>query len=79
MEQYGRRRKGLEKSYWRREWDSNPRYSRPYSGFQDRRLRPLGHPSWFNSISISHRLSPFHSLTVLALSFRRDGINIALG
>ena len=30
---------------WRREWDSNPRYSCPYSGFQDRRLRPLGHPS----------------------------------
>ena len=30
---------------WRREWDSNPRYSHPYSGFQDRRLRPLGHPS----------------------------------
>ena len=28
----------------RREWDSNPR--RYYlNGFQDRRLRPLGHPS----------------------------------
>jgi hypothetical protein len=25
--------------------DSNPRYGFPYSGFQDRRLRPLGHPS----------------------------------
>jgi len=25
--------------------DSNPRYPQGYSGFQDRRLRPLGHPS----------------------------------
>ena len=25
--------------------DLNPRYGYPYSGFQDRRLKPLGHPS----------------------------------
>ena len=31
---------------WRRERDSNPRRSSRY-GFQDRRLRPLGHPSGF--------------------------------
>src|SRR5262245_52539945 len=30
---------------WRREGDSNPRYPSGYSGFQDRRHRPLGHPS----------------------------------
>jgi hypothetical protein len=30
---------------WRRERDSNPRYGFPYSGFQDRRLQPLGHLS----------------------------------
>jgi hypothetical protein len=30
---------------WRRERDSNPRYGFPYSGFQDHRHRPLGHPS----------------------------------
>src|SRR6185503_15036558 len=29
----------------RRERDSNPRYGFPYSGFQDHRHRPLGHPS----------------------------------
>ena len=30
----------------RRERDSNPRYGlRPHNGFQDRRLKPLGHPS----------------------------------
>ena len=26
-------------------WDSNPRYGYPHSGFQDRLLRPLGHPT----------------------------------
>jgi hypothetical protein len=30
---------------WRRERDSNPRYRCRYSGFQDHRHRPLGHPS----------------------------------
>ena len=32
-------------SNWRRKRDSNPRASYPASGFQDRRLRPLGHSS----------------------------------
>jgi hypothetical protein len=30
---------------WRRGRDSNPRYSFPYSSFQDWRLKPLGHLS----------------------------------
>ena len=30
---------------WRRKRDSNPRVSHPTNGFQDRRLRPLGHSS----------------------------------
>ena len=30
---------------WRRGWDSNPRWSCPHGGFQDRCLKPLGHPS----------------------------------
>jgi hypothetical protein len=30
---------------WRRERDSNPRNGFPFSGFQDHRHRPLGHPS----------------------------------
>src|SRR5215470_8298714 len=30
---------------WRTEWDSNPRESCPSAGFQDRCLKPLGHPS----------------------------------
>ena len=30
---------------WRRERDSNPRYPFRYSGFQDRLIKPLSHPS----------------------------------
>jgi hypothetical protein len=29
----------------RTEWDSNPRYACTHGGFQDRCLKPLGHPS----------------------------------
>ncbi len=36
--------KGRWREEWREEWDSNPRASCPANGFQDRRLRPLGHP-----------------------------------
>ena len=32
-------------TWWRRKRDSNPRVSHPTNGFQDRRLRPLGHSS----------------------------------
>jgi site-specific DNA recombinase len=31
---------------WRMGWDSNPRYPCGHAGFQDRCLKPLGHPSW---------------------------------
>jgi lipid A 3-O-deacylase len=30
---------------WRMGWDSNPRYAYTHAGFQDRCLKPLGHPS----------------------------------
>src|ERR1700687_1681394 len=33
------------KIYWRKGWDSNPRYPCRHAGFQDRCLKPLGHPS----------------------------------
>ena len=41
---------GAARSYpcregWRRGWDSNPRNARTLNGFQDRRNRPLCHPS----------------------------------
>src|ERR1035438_6821767 len=32
-------------SVWRREWDSNPRYSLKYTRFPSVRLKPLGHLS----------------------------------
>src|SRR3954469_9994120 len=31
--------------FWRKGWDSNPRYPCRHAGFQDRFLKPLGHPS----------------------------------
>jgi hypothetical protein len=31
--------------FWRKGWDSNPRYPCRHAGFQDRCLKPLGHPS----------------------------------
>src|SRR5262249_11874100 len=34
-----------ERRFWRREWDSNPRYGFPYTRFPSVRLKPLGHPS----------------------------------
>jgi hypothetical protein len=36
---------------WRMGRDSNPRSTRVPSGFQDRRLKPLGHPSGARSIA----------------------------
>ena len=41
-----RQRGNLEKSKWRREGDSNPRYGFwPYTGLANQRLQPLGHLS----------------------------------
>jgi hypothetical protein len=34
-----------ERVHWRKGWDSNPRYPCRHAGFQDRCLKPLGHPS----------------------------------
>src|SRR6202011_5194494 len=39
---------------WRKGWDSNPRYPCRHAGFQDRCLKPLGHPS-VSGISIAYR------------------------
>jgi hypothetical protein len=36
---------GKQRSSWRKGWDSNPRYPCGHAGFQDRCLKPLGHPS----------------------------------
>jgi hypothetical protein len=34
-----------ETVHWRMGWDSNPRWACTHAGFQDRCLKPLGHPS----------------------------------
>ena len=36
--------------FWRRRWDSNPRWSCLHAGFQDRYIRPLCHPSGTRTI-----------------------------
>jgi hypothetical protein len=42
--------------YWRRGWDSNPRYGlSPYNGLANRRLQPLGHPSAGCPVLRTHR------------------------
>ena len=38
-------REHLRTGIWRRGWDSNPRCACTHAGFQDRCLKPLGHPS----------------------------------
>jgi hypothetical protein len=35
-------------------WDSNPRYACTYGGFQDRYLKPLGHPSRSDNANAYH-------------------------
>ena len=35
----------ISRTCWRREWDSNPRYSFPHTRFPSVRLKPLGHLS----------------------------------
>jgi hypothetical protein len=44
--------------YWRKGWDSNPRYPCRYAGFQDRCLKPLGHPSFFGCQRLSRGVRP---------------------
>jgi hypothetical protein len=52
------------KREWRREWDSNPRWTRAHAGFQDRCLKPLGHPSEPRFLSLlrcsQHHPGRFH-------------------
>jgi hypothetical protein len=54
----------------RRAWDSNPRGACTPSGFQDRRHRPLGEPSW-----TSPRVPDAASHTPHGLSHRHAGVD----
>ena len=39
---------------WRKGWDSNPRWTCAHAGFQDRFLKPLGHPSCLDRACLGH-------------------------
>jgi hypothetical protein len=38
-------------------WDSNPRYAYTHGGFQDRYLKPLGHPSSLPGYNVAFHIS----------------------
>lgn len=55
--------KGHDFVGWRMGWDSNPRYGLPHAGFQDRFLKPLGHPS-SDRIAVCRPLRATHPNTL---------------
>ena len=56
---------------WRREWDSNPRYSFPHTRFPSVRLKPLGHLSGRPSLETARSF-----LQAVAAGDRRNSANI---
>src|SRR5207248_4439458 len=61
---------------WRKGWDSNPRYPCRHAGFQDRCLKPLGHPSVaalqsFSGTDIKNRLAAAERVGSILLASRR--------
>lgn len=67
--------------YWRMGRDSNPRWSCPHNGFQDRRNRPLCHPSLtlfppvFQTDGFVHCL---HLMVLLTTCSRSAALTLAL-
>ena len=59
---------GKDCAHWRRRWDSNPRLLR-VTGFQDRLLKPLGHLSKPDLISIAKDLSVVNMFWQIFLCF----------
>src|SRR6266511_419023 len=51
---------------WRKGWDSNPRGAYAPGGFQDRCLKPLGHPS-LSTMSNTYTLPPTKQMWILPL------------
>src|SRR5918993_4068500 len=59
---------------WRRERDSNPRKPFDFNGFQDRRLKPLGHLSIYVSPGPpAPRLATFTRLRSVPVASERRG------
>src|SRR4051812_942548 len=67
-------------TYWRKGWDSNPRYPCRHAGFQDRCLKPLGHPSVFGRQRLSRGARPGKASNrmMLPLAANHRGGNPAL-
>src|SRR5438105_15952682 len=57
----------------RRGWDSNPRKPCGFSGFQDRRIRPLCHPSEAITTEVLHSEASVHRRNVAANVATRPG------
>ena len=56
--------------YWRMVRDSNPRWSCPHNGFQDRRIRPLCQPSETVSVGLStYGFGVSHDTVMFTLHF----------
>jgi hypothetical protein len=53
---------------WRKGWDSNPRYRFRHACFQDKFLKPLGHPSW-----IARHLCQLHAAATTPTDYARYG------
>jgi hypothetical protein len=56
---------------WRKGWDSNPRYPCRHAGFQDRCLKPLGHPSVIGSSITWQREDQEQVLNVVGVGWGR--------
>jgi hypothetical protein len=59
--------------YWRKGWDSNPRYPCRHAGFQDRCLKPLGHPSVFAVQRLSRGEGPGKASIAAGRNYRQLG------
>ena len=46
----------MPQKQWRKGWDSNPRWACTHGGFQDRCLKPLGHPSGERSMPVDEAI-----------------------
>src|SRR6266496_3932077 len=63
-----------ERRVWRMGWDSNPRGACAPAGFQDRCLKPLGHPSAIVLSALKLRRDRSPVAAILASSFRDRGM-----
>ena len=66
---------------WRMGWDSNPRWACTHAGFQDRCLKPLGHPSTQGNQASSRpphvlKTQNWHPIGTAGLLFRPSSVPV---